>query len=158
MTAQEIQRFSFEGKEVYGVAVSPDGQTLAMGHFDGTISLWDVASGSILRTFAGHAGLVLRLAFNQDGSQLASAGFDRLAKVWDVASGEELFSLYGNLSNVFGISFSPDGKQLAAGGADGTVRTYTLALNELLILAESRLTRELMDEECRKFLHVQTCP
>ena len=158
MTGQELDAFSADGKEVYGVAVSSDGQTLAMGHFDGMITLWDVASGSKLRTFAGHAGLVLRLAFNQDGTRLASAGFDRLAKVWDTETGEELFSLYGNLSNVYGVSFSPDGKQLATAGADGAVRTYTLALEELVALAKARVTRELSDEECHKFLHVQTCP
>ena len=157
-TGEELHTFSGDGKDIYGIAVSPDGKTLAMGDQDGAITLWDTASGSKLRMMAGHSGLLLRLAFNNDGTRLASAGFDRLAKVWDVATGEELFSLYGNLSNVFGVSFSPDGKQLVAAGADGTVRTYSLALSELRALAESRLTRELTDEECRKFLHVQACP
>ncbi|MBE2220720.1 MAG: PQQ-binding-like beta-propeller repeat protein [Anaerolineae bacterium] len=157
-TGAEIHTYAGEGKDIYGVALSPDGKTLAMGDQDGMITLWDVASGSKLRTFGGHAGLVLRLVFNQDGTRLASAGFDRLAKVWDVATGEELFSLYGNLSNVFGVSFSPDGANLAAAGADGTVRTYTLALDELVALAQARVTRELTDEECYKFLHVPTCP
>lgn len=157
-TGQELHTFLVEGKEVYGVAVSPDGQMLAMGHQDGMITLWNLVTGTKLRTFSGHAGLVLRLVFNRDGTRLASAGFDRLAKVWDVATGEELVSLYGNLSNVFGVSFSSDGANLATAGADGTVRTYTLALDELITLAEERLTRDLTDEECIKFLHVQTCP
>ncbi len=128
-----------------------------MSDQDGTITLWDAVSGSKLHTLAGHAGLLLRLAFNQDGSRLASAGFDRLAKVWDVTTGEEVFSLYGNLSNVFGVSFGLDEDQLVTAGADGTVRTYTLSLDELIALAESRLTRTLADEECRKFLHVAAC-
>jgi WD40 repeat protein len=100
----------------------------------------------------------LRLAFNQDGSRLASASFDRLAKVWDVDAGSELFSLYGNTSNVFGVSFSPDGESLATAGADGSIRTYTLQFDQLIALARSRLTRTLSDEECRKFLHAETCP
>ena len=129
-----------------------------MGDQDGMMTLWDVASGTKLRTFGGHAGLLLRLVFNADGTRLASAGFDRQAKIWDVATGEELFTLYGNLSNVFGVSFSPDGAALATAGADGTVRTYTLNLDELVTLAQTRLTRGLTNEECRKFLHVDTCP
>jgi WD40 repeat protein/transcriptional regulator with XRE-family HTH domain len=155
---QEVRTFSGEGREIYGVALSPDGSLLAMGNQDGNISLWEVKSGEKVRTLSGHAGLVLRLAFNQDGSRLASAGFDRLAKVWDVASGEEMFSLYGNSSNVFGVSFSPDSARLATAGADGSVRTYTLNLYDLRVLAHARLTRDLNDEECRKYLHVETCP
>jgi WD40 repeat protein/transcriptional regulator with XRE-family HTH domain len=157
-TGAEIRAFSGGGKDIYGIAISPDGRVLAAGDQDGAVTLWDVVSGRKLRTFGGHAGLVLRLTFNQDGTRLASAGFDRLAKVWDVATGEEVFSLYGNLSNVFGVAFSPDDRQLATAGADGTIRTYTLALDELTALAEARLTRSLTDEECRKFLHEETCP
>jgi WD40 repeat protein len=96
--------------------------------------------------------------FSRDGTHLASSSFDRLAKVWDVATGEELVSLYGNTGNVFGVSFSPDGDRLATAGADGTVRIYTLRLDELVALARSRVTRSLTDEECRTFLHMDSCP
>ena len=157
-SGQERMAFSGEGKEIYGIALSADGELLAAGDQDGRISLWDVESGEKLYTVPGHAGLVLRLVFNPEGSQLASAGFDRLAKIWDVKSGAELFSLYGNTSNVFGASFSPDGESLATAGADGGIRTYTLQLENLIALAKARLTRSLNDEECQKFLHVEQCP
>jgi WD40 repeat protein len=131
---------------------------LAVSDQDGVITLWDVITGNKLRTLTGHAGLVNRLAFSKDGTRLASSSFDRLAKVWDVSTGEELASLYGNTGNVFGVSFSPDGNRLATAGADGTVRTYTLRLNDLVDLARSRVTRSLTDEECRTFLHMDSCP
>ncbi|MFN2198416.1 MAG: helix-turn-helix domain-containing protein [Anaerolineales bacterium] len=157
-TGQEVRTLSGEDKEIYGLAVSPDGSLLAGGTQDGNIVLWSVASGEKLRTFSGHAGVVLRLVFNQDGSRLASAGFDRLAKVWDAATGQEVASLYGNLSNVFGVAFSPEGERLATGGADGTLRTYTLDVNQLIELASARLTRTLNQQECQKFLHIKNCP
>lgn len=157
-TGQEVAAFSGEGREIYGVALSPDGNLLAMGDQDGNIALWDVGTGEKTRTLTGHAGLILRLAFSQDGTQLASASFDRLAKVWDVITGQELVSLYGNAGNVYGVSFSPDGAYLATAGADGTVRTYSLRMNELRQLALSRVTRTLTDNECRTFLHEESCP
>lgn len=157
-TGQEIRTFSGEGKDIYGVALTPDGKTLAMGNQDGVITLWDVPSGEKLRTLSGHAGLVVRLAFNRDGTLLASAGFDKLAKVWDVSTGEEWFSLYGNLSNVVGVAFSPDGESLATAGADGSLRIYTLQIEDLARLARERLTRTLTSEECRQFLHADSCP
>ncbi len=153
-----ISEFSGESKEIYGTALSPNGGLLAAGTQDGEIMLWDVATGANLATWSGHAGLLPRLVYNQDGTRLASADFDRLAKVWDVESGSELFSLYGNTGNVFGVSFSPDGERLATAGADGTVRIYTLDLDTLISLAQARLTRNLTDEECRQFMHVENCP
>jgi WD40 repeat protein/DNA-binding XRE family transcriptional regulator len=157
-TGQELGTFSGDGKDIFGAALVPDGNLLAMGNQDGVITLWDVKSGVQLRTLSGHAGLVLRLVFSKDGTRLASASFDRLAKVWDVTTGDELTSLYGNTSNVFGVSFSPDGNHLATAGADGTVRTYMLRLDDLIDLARSRVTRSLTDDECRTFLHLDSCP
>ena len=90
--------------------------------------------------------------------RLASASFDKLAKVWDVKTGQEIVSLYGNAANVYSISFSPDGTHLATAGTDGTARIYTLQMQDLIKLARSRVTRTLSTEECRKYLHVETCP
>jgi WD40 repeat protein len=39
---------------VWSVAFSPDGRLLASGSGDKTIKLWDVASGSLVRTLSGH--------------------------------------------------------------------------------------------------------
>ena len=52
----------------------------------------------------------------------------------------------------------PDGTHVATTALDGTVRTYTLQTKELVAVAESRLTRRLTVEECRKFLHTNECP
>ena len=157
-SGKELATFSGEGKDIYGLALSPDGKLLAMGNQDGEIMLWNVESGEHLRTMSGHTGLVLRLAFSRDGTHLASASFDRLAKFWDVATGEEIASLYGNAGNVFGVSLSPDGNQMATAGADGTIRTYALRLDDLVELARSRVPRSLTEEECRIFLHTDSCP
>ena len=157
-TGQELGVFSGEDREIYGVVLSPDGKLLAIGNQDGVVTLWDVNSGQKLHTMSGHAGLVVRLTFSKDGTQLASASFDRLAKVWDVDTGEEVISLYGNTGNVFGVSFSPDGNHLATAGADGTIRTYELQLDALVDIAYSRITRLLTDDECRKYLHLNSCP
>jgi WD40 repeat protein/DNA-binding XRE family transcriptional regulator len=158
VTGQEIRTYSSDGIEIYGIAISPDGNLLAASHQDGNIQLWDVKTSEKLHLLTGHAGLGLRVTFSNNGTRLASVSFDRLAKVWDAETGKELASLYGNASNVFGASFSPNGSQLATAGADGTIRIYTLRIDDLIALAKSRLTRSLTDEECRMFLHLDSCP
>ncbi len=147
-----------EGVDVYSVAWSSDGQRLASGRQDGVITLWDPAEGKRLQTLPGHTGMVVGLAFSPNSARLASAAMDGLAKVWDVATGAEVATLYGNTTSVYSVAFHPDGTHLATAALDGTVRTYTLDLDELVALAQARLTRKLTDEECRKFLHLNQCP
>jgi hypothetical protein len=53
--------------------------------------------------------------------------------------------------------FSPDGTRLVTTDEDGAVRQWMLDLDDLLALADERVTRELTDEECRQYLHSETC-
>ena len=89
--------------EVYSVAFSPDGKTLASGGGylgpdlkPGEIPLWDVGSGKVLTTLKGHTGGVWSLAFSPDGKALASASADKTVKLWDVAAGREEATLGGH--------------------------------------------------------------
>jgi WD40 repeat protein len=156
-TGQEIRTYPVEGREVYGMALSPSGKLLALGLQDGEVVVFDTEDGQNILQLPGHAGLTLRLAFSQDETRLASGSFDGFAKLWDLETGQELFTLYGNTSNVFGVALSPDDSQLATAGGDGTLHVFTLDMDELVGLAQSRLTRTLTDEECQRYLHDE-CP
>jgi WD40 repeat protein len=63
------------------LAFSPDGTLLASGHVDGRVRLWDVVTGELLVTLAGHPQSPwVRVAFSPDGTLLASGGWD--GTVW----------------------------------------------------------------------------
>jgi WD40 repeat protein/transcriptional regulator with XRE-family HTH domain len=156
-TGQELQTFYAQGREVYGLALSPSGKYLALGLQDGDVLVWETGEGRLVKQFSGHAGLTLRVVFNLDETRLASGSFDGTAKLWDLQSGQELFTFYGNASNVFGVALSPDGFHLATTGGDGTLRIFTLKMEDLVALAQSRITRTLSEAECQKYLH-RNCP
>jgi WD40 repeat protein len=89
---------------------------------------------------------------------LASAAYDNTARIWDVATGEELLNFQSHSDRLWGLAFSPDGRRLATASFDGTVRVFVLDLAEVVALAEERLTRWFTEDECRRLLHVETCP
>ena len=143
---------------VFGISFSPDGTRLATASEDGSAKVWDAGSGKELLTLSGHTGTVWGVTFSPDGTRLATASIDGTTKVWDVTTGQELLTLTGHTNNIYSVDFSPDGTRLVTSGADGTARLYVLPIEELVALAQSRVTRSLTREECRRFLHVDQCP
>jgi len=121
---------SFTGHEegrVGSVAFSPDGNFALSGGVNGTMTLWEVASGRGLRNFVSHGGDVFSVAFSPDGNFALTGGRDGTVALWEVASGLELRSFVGHQGDVVGVAFSPDGKTALSGGVNGTVKLWEVA-------------------------------
>ncbi|KAG9392353.1 hypothetical protein J8273_5343 [Carpediemonas membranifera] len=113
--------------EVYAVAVSPDGSTIASGGRDNLVKLWDAATGQQTQTLSGHTEFVWRLAFSSDGRTLVSGSADKTAKVWDVERGQCRLTLTGHGHHVYGVAISPDGSTIYTGSVDSTIKQWSSA-------------------------------
>lgn len=122
-----------EGHEatVRWIAFAPDGKSLATGDVDGTVRLWDVATGKEL-FHRGNKRRVASVCFSPDGKVLAVGGGK--AQFWDVSSGELLRELSGEQTPWIAetIAFSPDGKIVAAGGRTGPLYLWEMATGQQL--------------------------
>lgn len=82
-----------QNESLTSVAISPDGRTLAVGHF-GKVTLWDLAARRRLATFDGHKHWVCSLAFSPDGQTLISGATNNSVIVWDLRIGRQSAVLY----------------------------------------------------------------
>ena len=87
--------------------------------------MWDVASGRLVRTLAGHTDAVYALAV-LPGGLLASASGDQTVLVWEAGSGRLMRTLAWHTGSVRALAGLPGG--LVAGGShDSTVAVWRIA-------------------------------
>jgi WD40 repeat protein len=112
------------GREVWAVALSPDGMRVATGDTGGRIQVWNMRTGD-RADLNGHSDAIESLAFSSDGKLLVSASDDETARIWDAETGRPIAELRGHDGIVHSAAFAPDGKLVVTGGKDGTIRTWS---------------------------------
>jgi len=71
------------------VAISPDGRWVAVGHIDGTVSIWSSVGLERRAVLRGHIGRVAAVAFDPSGDWLVSGSWDGDLRTWSMRSLEE---------------------------------------------------------------------
>jgi WD40 repeat protein len=117
---------------VYALAWSPDGASVASGSADNTVRLWDAASGRERHRLEGHSDSVWTVAWSPDGPSVASGSSAKTVQVWDAASGRERHRLEGHAEAIALLAWSSDSRSLAYGATNGEIRLWNDHTGELL--------------------------
>ena len=117
-----MRRIPSEGGAQLSVAISRDGEQLAIGAGDGRLQL-QAWSGRVLRVLRNHKGSVHALAFSPDGEQLASASADGTVRLWFLERGTHWVLEPGSPARR--LRFDGEGEHLWATAEDGLVRRWT---------------------------------
>merc|ERR1712137_1399163 len=135
-SADSLQDFREHKKELYTIKWSPTGPgtsnpnrdlILASASFDATVKLWNVETGTCLRTLNRHTESVYSVEFSPDGQYIASGSFDHFLHIWSTATGE-LVKSYESSGGIFEVSWNSRGNKLAASLDNNTVFVADLRL------------------------------
>ncbi len=124
-TADGALEFTLPGvaEIVTGLAVSPDGRTLAAGHNRG-ISLWDLESRHGPEDLTALPSVVYALGVSTNGLVAVGTGLGYMA-VFDLARGERR-AAWRPGSNGRALALAPSGEWLVTEGTDSTLSVHRL--------------------------------
>jgi WD40 repeat protein len=117
--------------EVTGLAVAPDGRTVAVGHRSGHVRLWDYRSREPApTTLTGHTAAVTAADVSGTGRLLATAAGDGTIRVWDLDGDPRLLHVIPTGRDVGDLAFVPGTNRLASASDDGVVRLWDASTGE----------------------------
>lgn len=127
MDTRKIVR-SFEGHTdvVSSLQQTSDGKRLLSSSWDGSIRLWDIATGLAEVKLTGHRGAVHTAIFNKSETGVYSAGADRTIRYWSLATGQVTRTFEGHMAEVTSLILTPDEKMLISHSLDGVTKFWDL--------------------------------
>ncbi len=142
----------FTGAAIYAVAHHPATGRALLGGADGSLTLWDLATGEKTKDLTGHAGTVWTAAISEDGKYALSGDSEGRLFYWDLDKGELIHQLPGHVgpedgqaAGVWSALFVPappsetsaqqgeapaPSQQALSAGSDGLLRLWDLQTGE----------------------------
>jgi WD40 repeat protein len=115
------------------VAISPTGDLVVTGDFDGAVRFWDLADFHELGRKEAHRTEVVGLAFSGDGKLVASGSAYGDVIVWNTRSRTAQLKLQSPYGAIYSLAFSDDGRRLILGGNwQQAVQVWEVASGQLI--------------------------
>jgi len=112
-------------KEITALAFSPNGSRALSGDAGGTVRLWDLASGRLLKELAGQVPEIAAVAFTPDGRRAFFADGDAFC-LWDLESERTVRRGARQVGDLHSLLL-PDGVRVLSADMDGRILIWDLA-------------------------------
>lgn len=115
---------------VEAVAFLPSGRQVVSGSADGSLRLWDVATGKSALRITGCRLGAYALAVSPDGSRVAAGCKDSVIRIFSLSDAKLLRELRGHRGYVRGLAYTHRGGRLFSSADDGSICLWTPGRNE----------------------------
>lgn len=133
LTGDVLQRYTGHTDRVSGAAYSPDNTLVLTASRDGTLRLYDAASGDLVRSpDGGISGEVTCVAFSPDGETYVYGVTDGSVQLRNTQTGAILRDFAGHPLAVNAVAFSPDGARVVSGSDDATAIVWDVASADIV--------------------------
>lgn len=119
-------------RRVTSVAFSENAEILASGSYDKMIRLWDVSTGKLIDTLAGHEYPIQAVEFSPAGNLLVSGSSDGIIFYWDVKTRKPINTIIAHTERIEDISFTKTGDKLVSFSEGDTIRIWDVSTGNLL--------------------------
>ncbi|KQY44429.1 WD40 repeat domain-containing protein [Cellulomonas sp. Root137] len=140
---------------VTDAAFAPDGGLVAIGTEDGTVAVFDAATGAVVYADAATSLRVNHVGFTPDGDVLSSSR-DVHLRIIDPRSGRVERDIPLVDTWPMGAVAAADGSSVTVFARDGSVAVLPLDDDALVDLVRSKVTRDLTPYECEQY-EITTC-
>ncbi len=138
---RNLERSGVHTGRVVRVDVIPDSNFAISASYDGTLKVWDWATGQIVHTLEGHRRRINDVALTLNGRYAISASGDRTIKVWDLMTAQVVRAIEGHTKEVDDIAVTPDGRYIISASWGDLLRVWDLDTGQFIRTLEGHTQR-----------------
>jgi len=121
---------------VKDVAVSPDGKWISSCSAEGTVKIWELDTGKIIKDLAQHQPgsnhSINCLEYNPSTLTLACGSTDKTVKYWDLENFQNICKTSVDTSEVLHLSFYDENPDLLFASSSDHIRLWNVETNKQL--------------------------
>lgn len=135
-------------RQVMHIGFSPDGSRLLVSSDDGTVRLWDVATGTAVLAFDDRSFPVIDARFSRDGARVLAIYKDGALSTWNAADGSVIDVKHLNgLNEYLHAAWSYDEDRIVACDLENKIGVFNTLTGECLALSDNGLSDSILDLE-----------